>query len=439
MRSPAAFAKGKPLIEATDYKIHASRRDGPGIAEIHTRDTDIAYVLQGSATLVTGGTAVGVKSDRAGGAARRRDRGRRDDGARGGRRRRNSKRGPALVQGGEGPLHLLCGQGAAGEPPDLPWEPPDETSLPRLGGSNLRLCRVAAVRVFAGHRRSADAASPGRGGSPYRAREPRWSARNGATAMFRSSNTASRSGSPSLGPPNAPTTSSLTPAPSTSTTLRGRASSRPRWKTADPTDGWRSTGTGPGLPSLPAVGDFEVRGATVVFELVLDDYAEIWVDGRLPLVLGQTGGQLIKGFNAPNRVILTRDARPGQQIQLAIFGANGPISDPPGNFIWVRSATLDFFAQGTVGGDRRRRRRSCDSIRRSIGSCPAARAWRSWPEGSSSPKGRSGIPTVTSCSAIPTPTRSIAGRRTTRSRCSEPRADTADSTSAGITSPAPTV
>jgi mannose-6-phosphate isomerase-like protein (cupin superfamily) len=57
-----AFAKGKPLIEVSDYKIHASRRDGPGIAEIHTRDTDIAYVLQGSATLVTGGKAIGVKS-----------------------------------------------------------------------------------------------------------------------------------------------------------------------------------------------------------------------------------------------------------------------------------------------------------------------------------------------------------------------------------------
>jgi gluconolactonase len=99
----------------------------------------------------------------------------------------------------------------------------------------------------------------------------------------------------------------------------------------------------------PRVGDFEVRDATVVLELVLDDYAEIWVDGRLPVVLGQTGGQLIKGFNAPNRVILTRDARPGQQIQLAIFGANGPISHPPENFIWVRSATLDFFPKGTVG------------------------------------------------------------------------------------------
>jgi mannose-6-phosphate isomerase-like protein (cupin superfamily) len=58
----AAFAKGMPLVEVGDYKIHASRREGRGMAEVHTRDTDIAYVLQGSATLVTGGTAVDLKS-----------------------------------------------------------------------------------------------------------------------------------------------------------------------------------------------------------------------------------------------------------------------------------------------------------------------------------------------------------------------------------------
>jgi mannose-6-phosphate isomerase-like protein (cupin superfamily) len=58
----AAFAKGSPLIEVEDYKIHASRRASePGLAEIHTRDTDIIYVLQGSATLVTGGRAVAPK------------------------------------------------------------------------------------------------------------------------------------------------------------------------------------------------------------------------------------------------------------------------------------------------------------------------------------------------------------------------------------------
>ncbi len=91
------------------------------------------------------------------------------------------------------------------------------------------------------------------------------------------------------------------------------------------------------------IAGFDPTGAGIVFEIVVDDYAEIWVDGRLTPVLGQTGGQLIKGWNAPNRVLLTRDARPGQRIQLAVFGANGPLSDPPVNFVWVRSATLDFY------------------------------------------------------------------------------------------------
>ena len=59
----AAFAKGSPLLEVEDYKIHASRRESqPGLAEIHTRDTDIIYVLQGSAVIVTGGSAIEAKS-----------------------------------------------------------------------------------------------------------------------------------------------------------------------------------------------------------------------------------------------------------------------------------------------------------------------------------------------------------------------------------------
>ncbi len=51
----AAFAKGRPMIETSAYKIHASRRDAPGQAEVHALDTDIFYILDGSATLVTGG------------------------------------------------------------------------------------------------------------------------------------------------------------------------------------------------------------------------------------------------------------------------------------------------------------------------------------------------------------------------------------------------
>ncbi len=57
-----AFVKGMPLIEVANYKVHASHRDGPGMAEVHTRDTDIIYVLEGSATFVTGGAVVDGKN-----------------------------------------------------------------------------------------------------------------------------------------------------------------------------------------------------------------------------------------------------------------------------------------------------------------------------------------------------------------------------------------
>jgi glc operon protein GlcG len=59
----ASFAKGAVLLDGAgrNYMVHTSRRTTPGQAEIHTRDTDIIYVVEGSATFVTGGTAVGAK------------------------------------------------------------------------------------------------------------------------------------------------------------------------------------------------------------------------------------------------------------------------------------------------------------------------------------------------------------------------------------------
>ncbi len=56
-----AFLKGMPLVRGMNYKVDASHRDEPGVVEVHTRDTDIIYMLEGSATLVTGGTTVDAK------------------------------------------------------------------------------------------------------------------------------------------------------------------------------------------------------------------------------------------------------------------------------------------------------------------------------------------------------------------------------------------
>jgi gluconolactonase len=101
------------------------------------------------------------------------------------------------------------------------------------------------------------------------------------------------------------------------------------------------------------LGTLDPTGHRVVFELVVDDYAEVWVNGQLPVRLGQAGGPYIRGFNAPNRVLLTDSARPGQRFEIAFLMANGPLSNVPGNYLWVRSATLDVHppkgAPGSMG------------------------------------------------------------------------------------------
>jgi gluconolactonase len=96
------------------------------------------------------------------------------------------------------------------------------------------------------------------------------------------------------------------------------------------------------------IGNFDPAGSTVVFETSIDDYAEIWVDGELTRRLGQVGASVISGWNAPNRLIIGRNVKPGQQIQLAIFGINGPISNPPTNFIFMRYAKLEFYKESKV-------------------------------------------------------------------------------------------
>ncbi|HMN40218.1 MAG TPA: hypothetical protein PKE29_05185 [Phycisphaerales bacterium] len=88
------------------------------------------------------------------------------------------------------------------------------------------------------------------------------------------------------------------------------------------------------------VGEVSTDGAAVLLEVTIDDYAEVWVEGKLPRTLGQAGGTMVKGFNCPNRVLLSEKAKPGQVFRVAVFGANGPMSDPPGNYVWLRNASL---------------------------------------------------------------------------------------------------
>jgi glc operon protein GlcG len=60
----SAFEKGGVLLDGQgrNYMVHASRREKAGQAEVHILDTDVIYVQDGSATLVTGGSMMGGKT-----------------------------------------------------------------------------------------------------------------------------------------------------------------------------------------------------------------------------------------------------------------------------------------------------------------------------------------------------------------------------------------
>ena|SRR5437867_11468241 len=62
----AALAKGGSLVTAPDLLVSGSHRDKAGQVEVHDKETDVIYVIDGSATFVTGGTIVGGKVSRPG-------------------------------------------------------------------------------------------------------------------------------------------------------------------------------------------------------------------------------------------------------------------------------------------------------------------------------------------------------------------------------------
>jgi quercetin dioxygenase-like cupin family protein len=59
----AAFAKGGVLITQTDLNVRGSHRDVAGDVEVHDKETDVIYVVEGEATFVTGGKMTGGKDN----------------------------------------------------------------------------------------------------------------------------------------------------------------------------------------------------------------------------------------------------------------------------------------------------------------------------------------------------------------------------------------
>ena len=62
----AALAKGGSLVTRPDLLVSGSHREAPGQVEVHDKETDVLYIVEGDATLVTGGKMVGGKVTRPG-------------------------------------------------------------------------------------------------------------------------------------------------------------------------------------------------------------------------------------------------------------------------------------------------------------------------------------------------------------------------------------
>jgi mannose-6-phosphate isomerase-like protein (cupin superfamily) len=58
------FAKPGALANGPDFTASIARRTAAGQVEIHAKETDIFYIVDGTATFVTGGTMIGGKESR---------------------------------------------------------------------------------------------------------------------------------------------------------------------------------------------------------------------------------------------------------------------------------------------------------------------------------------------------------------------------------------
>lgn len=62
----AAIGKGGTLVTAPDLTVMGSHRDAAGRVEVHDKETDVIYMVDGEATFVTGGTVVGLTKSKPG-------------------------------------------------------------------------------------------------------------------------------------------------------------------------------------------------------------------------------------------------------------------------------------------------------------------------------------------------------------------------------------
>jgi hypothetical protein len=92
---------------------------------------------------------------------------------------------------------------------------------------------------------------------------------------------------------------------------------------------------------LPAeVDGIPLVNSRVYFETNVDNYGEVWIDGKINRPAGA-----IVGINAQQRVEVSSKAVPGAKHVIACLVANGPLAEPMGG-VFMRYATIAFESRG---------------------------------------------------------------------------------------------
>lgn len=91
-----------------------------------------------------------------------------------------------------------------------------------------------------------------------------------------------------------------------------------------------------------------VAEAQVWFETCADDYGEIWVDCpeftpefRPANAIAANKLSAVKGYNTPNKILVTPSAQPGDKHVIACLAINGPLAQPIGG-VFLRYARLEI-------------------------------------------------------------------------------------------------
>jgi len=88
---------------------------------------------------------------------------------------------------------------------------------------------------------------------------------------------------------------------------------------------------------IPAeIDGVQLTDSRVFFETNVDNYGEVWIDGKIDRPTGA-----IAGINAQHRVEVASKAVPGARHLIACLVANGPLAEPVGG-VFMRYATLAF-------------------------------------------------------------------------------------------------